>query len=414
MSLETPLGLFEGYGVEVELMIVDAGTLDVKPVCDDLMLAVSGAAASEIERGAVAWSNELVLHVLELKTNGPARKLAGVSNRFRENVKVAAGLLGELDAVLMPGAVHPWMDPTTQTHLWPHEYNEVYKTLDRIFGCSGHGWSNLQSTHVNLPFMGEGEFARLHAAIRLVLPLIPGLAAASPFLDGGRAGDLDGRMRAYAANAKRVPSVSGGIVPRPVSSEDEYRELILEPIYRDLAPLDPDGVLRHEWVNARGAIARFDRGAIEIRVIDAQECMGSNMAVVAAVIQVVRALTDGDLANRRVADDPDTPGLIEVLDRAVASAGEGMVENEALLRVLDLPRKPISLARMWRALIERDPPQDPHLEWTPHLDTILAHGTLATRMVGFVGRDADLEGLRRLARRLCECLESDEPLIDAG
>jgi hypothetical protein len=31
-------------------------------------------------------------------------------------------------------------------------------------------------------------------------------------------------------------------------------------------------VLRHEWVNARGAIARFDRSAIEIRVLDVAEC----------------------------------------------------------------------------------------------------------------------------------------------
>jgi hypothetical protein len=30
----------------------------------------------------------------------------------------------------------------------------------------------------------------------------------------------------------------------------------------------------HHFANSRGAIARFDRGAIEIRVIDIQECPG--------------------------------------------------------------------------------------------------------------------------------------------
>jgi gamma-glutamyl:cysteine ligase YbdK (ATP-grasp superfamily) len=267
---------------------------------------------------------------------------------------------------------------------------------------------------VNLPFANDDEFARLHAAIRLVLPLIPGLAAASPFLDGGAAGALDGRMRAYAGNARRVPSVAGGIIPRPVSSRDEYERLILEPIYEDLESLDPDGVLRHEWVNARGAIARFDREAIEIRVIDAQECMGANLAVVAAVVQVVRALTEGELANRDLARDPDTASLIQMLEEAVVGGEEAVLDDSGLLCALGLPPGPTTLARLWRTLVERDPPHDPHLEWTPHLDTILAHGTLATRMIRAAGADPDRASLRGLARRLCDCLTSDEPLIDPG
>ncbi|MDH3224110.1 MAG: glutamate-cysteine ligase family protein, partial [Gemmatimonadota bacterium] len=337
----TPLGLFEGYGVEVELMIVDVDTLDVKPVCDALMHAVAGAPVSDLERGNVAWSNELVLHVLELKTNGPWKHLAGIATGFQENGRFAGEALRNLNARLMPGAVHPWMDPALETRLWPHEFNDVYRTFDRIFGCSGHGWSNLQSTHVNLPFADDDEFARLHAAIRLVLPLIPGLAAGSPYLDGRRGVDLDGRMRAYAGNAVRVPSVSGGIIPGPASTRREYEERILEPIYTDMVDLDPEGILRHEWVNARGAIARFDRDALEIRVIDAQECMGSNLAVVAAIVQLVRALTEGPLSTRDAGVDPQTESLRAVFDRAMAHGEHALVEDPKLLGVLGFGRSPV-------------------------------------------------------------------------
>ena len=52
----------------------------------------------------------------------------------------------------MPGGAHPWMDPARETRLWPHEDNEIYEAFDRIFGCTGHGWSNLQCVHLNLPF----------------------------------------------------------------------------------------------------------------------------------------------------------------------------------------------------------------------------------------------------------------------
>ena len=43
----------------------------------------------------------------------------------------------------------------------------IYDTFDRIFSCKGHGWANLQSMQINLPFRGDEEFARLHAAIRV-------------------------------------------------------------------------------------------------------------------------------------------------------------------------------------------------------------------------------------------------------
>ena len=108
----------------------------------------------------------------------------------------------------MPTAMHPWMDPHAEARLWPHEYNAVYAAFNRIFDCRGHGWSNLQSTHINLPFRGDEEFGRLHAAIRLVLPIIPGVAASSPAADGRLSGLLDSRLDAYRSNARRIPSIS--------------------------------------------------------------------------------------------------------------------------------------------------------------------------------------------------------------
>ncbi|HSH75342.1 MAG TPA: hypothetical protein VLA09_06650, partial [Longimicrobiales bacterium] len=56
-------GLFEAFGVEIEMMIVDADSLDVKPVCDELIAAVAGEPVSEVELGDISWSNELTLHV---------------------------------------------------------------------------------------------------------------------------------------------------------------------------------------------------------------------------------------------------------------------------------------------------------------------------------------------------------------
>ena len=69
------LHLFEGYGVELEYMIVDRSTMNVCSLADKVLAAVGGPWTREVHCGPLAWSNELVLHVIELKTNGPAKTL---------------------------------------------------------------------------------------------------------------------------------------------------------------------------------------------------------------------------------------------------------------------------------------------------------------------------------------------------
>ena len=111
---ERPLGLFEGYGVELEYMIVDAETLDVRPIADRVIAAESGSIENEIERGSFAWSNELARHVIELKTNGPVHGLAGLAAGFGAEIQRVEGLLARFGARLLPTGMHPWMDPTRE------------------------------------------------------------------------------------------------------------------------------------------------------------------------------------------------------------------------------------------------------------------------------------------------------------
>ena len=296
------LHLFEAIGVEIEYMIVDRRSLDVRPWTDRVLERVAGEITSEVELGELAWSNELVLHVIELKTNGPAASFDGLLPAFERDVDRIGEILAPWGGRLMPTAMHPWMDPLTETRLWPHEHSPIYEAFDRIFGCQGHGWSNLQSLHLNLPFADDEEFARLHAGIRLVLPILPALAASSPVVEGRLNGFLDNRMEFYRNNSAKIPSICGAVIPEPVYSRGDYERLIFAPMYRDVAPHDAAGVLRDEFLNSRGAIARFGRGSIEIRVIDVQECPRADLAIAYAVQGVLRRLAEerwSSLADQR-------------------------------------------------------------------------------------------------------------------
>jgi len=406
------LGLFQGYGVEIEYMIVDRESLDVRPVADRLMEALAGESVSEWELNGLAWSNELALHVLEMKTNGPASRLRGLGAEFQAAVRRAQELLETLDCRLLPGGAHPWMDPDRETRLWPHEYNEVYRAFDRIFSCRGHGWSNVQSSHLNLPFRDDREFALLHAAVRVALPLLPALAASSPFLDGRFSGDLDARMVAYRENSRRVPSVAARVVPEPVIDMRQYEDRILRRIYADLGRLDPEGVLRHEWVNARGAIPRFQRGTIEIRILDTQECPAADLAVMAAVDQLVKRLVGiADGIPARLNALP-TRNLVDILDDTIREGERARIGAPEFLALLDLPGIGSSRAagpsagEIWRALIDDvgTAEGDPLAEWRGSLEVITERGPLARRILEAAGTEPARDRLFRVYRGLAEAL----------
>ncbi len=404
MQPDRKLGLFAGYGVELEYMIVDAESLDVRPIADQLLAAEAGQIVSDVELGPVAWSNELVLHVIELKTNGPAKSLVGLAAQFQESVTRINAHLAPLGARLMPSAMHPWMNPATETRLWPHDYNAVYEAFDRIFGCQGHGWSNLQSVHLNLPFANDEEFGRLHAAIRILLPILPALSASSPIVECRTTGYLDYRLEAYRINAARIPSISGEVVPEPAFTEAEYDREIFQRIYADIAPHDPEGVLRDEFLNARGAIARFSRGAIEIRVLDIAECPAADLAVVGAIIAVLKALVTERWSSVAEQQAMPTAPLAELL-RAVARDGErAVVMVRAYAKLFGLPdRARLTAGDIWRYLVEQLAIADElDLGSREALNAILERGPLARRILRATG-DAPTRGhLVDVYRRLCD------------
>lgn len=407
------LSLFEGFGIELEYMIVDAETLSVKPIADKLLQA-EGGSFDDVERGPVAWSNELVTHVIEIKTNGPAATLTDLPQIFHKDIAHINKLLGTLGARLLPTAMHPWMNPGSETKLWPHEHNEIYAQFNQIFDCRGHGWSNLQSTHINLPFDGDKQMGQLHQAIRLVLPLIPALCASSPIVDGKTNGVLDNRMQFYRNNALRVPSVSGMVIPEPAYTRKDYEMNILARIYQDLSPHDPEGVLQHEWVNARGAIARFERGAIEIRVADIQECPLADVAIAAAIVRVLKGLiaeTWSTEADQRAAK---TQPLAAVLRAVIVEGLDARIADADYLRLLGYTKAATATAgELWQHLIAAVwPSGDAEAQvFRAPIDVILNKGPLAKRIVKALGRDLSRDNQRRIYKELATCLAANKQFV---
>jgi hypothetical protein len=264
--------------------------------------------------------------------------------------------------------------------------------------------------HINLPFSNDDEFGRLHSAMRLILPILPALAASSPIVEGVVTGLLDTRIQAYRENARRVPSVSGLVIPEPVFTRADYEQKLLQRIYDDLAPLDKEGTLRHEWVNARGCIARFDRMAIEIRLLDLQECPHADIAIAAAVVGVLRRLvaeTGVRSLEQRAFGEHE---LVPILTACVQGGDLALIDHPRYLRALGYAGNgPARAADVWRYLIAEVALLEPGFgEWQAALDVILTEGCLARRILRAAGRAPSRERLRAVYTDVAACLDTGQ------
>ncbi|CRX38312.1 carboxylate-amine ligase [Estrella lausannensis] len=403
---EYKYSLFKVFGVELEYMMVDRETLDILPAVDTLFKEIAGEITSEIEGDVLSLNNELALHVVELKTTTPVPALSGLSEEFQRKIRELNKLLSAMGGCLMPTAMHPWMDPHKETKLWPHGSSEIYNAFNAIFNCKGHGWGNLQSAHLNLPFKSEEEFVKLHSAIRIVLPLIPLIAASSPYADGHKTGLKDTRLNVYLSNCKRIFSVTGHAIPESCASYEDYERKILGRIYEDLSPFDPEGVLRHEWVNARGAITRFERGSIEIRLVDIQEEPRQDMAILDFLSRLTKFLSDKGRQAIDLFNSFEEERLKGILLRGIQSGEDALIEDREYLSLFGLQRS-ASGNEIIRHIV--DNLIGPSKDYKEAMDILVQEGTLATRLLKNEAKNH--AQLKEKYKKLCRCLDRGEPYL---
>lgn len=407
------LHLFEGFGIELEYMIVDSITGKVKPISDQLLKYFAGEIIGDIDFEETSWSNELALHVIELKTNGPASSLKDLGRIFQQDILKINQALKPFSAELCPTAMHPTMDPFSETNLWPHDYNIVYEKYNEIFDCRGHGWSNLQSVHINLPFGNEEEFGKLHAAIRFLLPLLPGLTASSPIMDGKLTGLKDTRLEVYRHNSSKIPSISGQIIPEPAYTFSDYDRMIFQPMYQDISPYDPYKILQYEFLNSRGAIARFDRDAIEIRVLDIQECPMMDLALASLIISVIDSFVNDRFYPIDSIKNFPTQELADIFLSVIHEAEETQITNETYLRCFNLMDTSVSVKNMWFKLFSAVRYQSRYItpEYESLLETWFTLGSLSTRIQQKFEKDQTEKNLQLIYQQLRDCLNNGKIFI---
>lgn len=406
---------FEVAGVELEYAVVDRALEPVSRVADAFRV-LAGRPTSDVELDGVGFSNEIADHVFEVKTRVPTPSLADAEQQLVEGIgRFAEVLRSRFEARLLPTGMHPWMDPRS-ARLWSRSGSAIYRTYARLFDVATHGWMNVHAAHLNLPLGREEEGVALHNAAALLVPYLPALAASSPIHDGRLQEAVDARMAWILEHQRAIPESQGEIVPEYVDSLADYRRRILAPMYEALDRLPDTGRLRHEFFNARGAVIRFSRKALEVRVVDMQECVRMDIAIAVFVRSALRHLTRHQMAGKLALPAhgllvADLRSTIRDGSRARVVAphlGDGFARDEAgAACVRDVLRELLAGARK---AVRRD-----EASYLDLVERVIETGSLAERIRAAVAPVAaedgsvDRQRLRQLYAELADCLERNEP-----
>jgi len=280
----------EVLGPEHEFALVDEA-LKPLPIVDKVIKDFHGKIVNFVELPHFTFGKELQMHVMEVKANSPFKSPEIFEETMQNAVSTLTNFLhAKYRARLLGTGMHPLLK-LEETRIWPHRHRKIYQELGKIFNLKQHGWLNIQSFHLNLPYATEKTGVLMHNLLAGLCAYLPVVSASSPIVEGDFGPNVDNRLNFYKLNQKEVPSIAGAVVPESVSSFSQYRKEVIGKYSQDLAGLGAaDMLLFKEWVNSRGVIFRFDRSALEVRVMDEQECVKSDVALSCFVRAALRGL----------------------------------------------------------------------------------------------------------------------------
>jgi len=228
---------------------------------------------------------------MEVKPNAPFKSPEDFEENMHEAILTLTDFLeGKYKAHLLGTGMHPLLR-LEETGVWPHRHRQIYQAYSKVFNLNQHGWLNIQSFQLNIPYSSEERALLMHNTLAQICTYLPAISASSPIYESKLGQRVDNRLHFYMMNQKEIPSVTGNVIPEYMFSFKQYEKEIVEKYSLDLAKAGmQECLLYKDWVNSRGLVFRFDRKAIEIRIMDEQECVKSDVALSCFVRAVLRAL----------------------------------------------------------------------------------------------------------------------------
>jgi len=381
--------------------IVQRDSLEALPLAKEALKAIGSA--SQAKASTATWEHSTAAHLVRLRMLRASRPSPALARRVATHIRKFNAVLKTWNAMLLPTGSHPLLAPADTT-AWTDERDPLHQLSGDVFQRQVHGHVNAAGLSLGLPFANDHEFARLHAAVRLLLPIIPALSASSPLLEGDRTGFLDARLEAMLHTHEDRPDLMGSVVPEAVFSQEDHDRIVLAPIAQALAEYGGEQNTDAEAANARAAVAFFDRGILELRVLEPQENPAVDLAVVEFITVALKALMNGRWVSTYLQRAWPETDLLAIYLQVIKDAGATLIANRDYLIMFGLlKQEQLSARRLWQHLFVElygELSEDTRT----HVGNILEKGCLASRILEQVGREPSEEKIRRCYAELATCL----------
>ena len=289
-------------------------------ISDKILQQISGEVQYEVPFGGIRVAKELQKHVLELIPATPGSISLLEENLYHGLCELYRATNYEYGFLGL--GMHPLLT-LDQTTYWDHDEQEYYQAYDRLFNIRQHGWLNIQALQINYPYESPDDLVTAFNKIRSLIPYLVAVSASSPLVEGKTTSYMDNRLVYYRQNQAQIPEICHNIIPEKLDRMEDYVR-INQDIYEELKRCRGK-ILCHEWVNSRGVIVRFTRECLEVKAIDEQECLHSDMAFSAFLLALLRS--DLEL-------EEEESHLLAMLEDAMRHGVAGMrPELEKLLRI---------------------------------------------------------------------------------
>jgi gamma-glutamyl:cysteine ligase YbdK (ATP-grasp superfamily) len=347
------------------------------PVSDRIIRDICGRYESEILFGDVRLGKELQKTVIEFVPRSPAEEISALEAQLVKGIRKFCHIFRGRYVLLGLG-MHPTLVPD-RAMVWNHDEGEYYEVYDRLFDIRQHGWLNIQALQINLAYAQEKDLLAMYNRVRSLLPYLIAVTAASPIVEGKLTGTADNRLAYYRENQKEIPQICNGIIPERIRNLGEYTA-VQEQVYTALRERDA-AILCQEWLNSSGIIIRFSRKCLEIKALDEQECIRSDMAVCAFVRALLRC--------RSLPVETEQEALLSLTEEAIR-------EGTAAFR----PELERLYAQAWQRATGDE------RQYLPVIENRILQGSLAEQIDARYRREKDLVPI---LDDLAHCLLSNNP-----
>ena len=256
-------------GVELELGLVDAETMDLSSSVDRVLAQLSDTPLSDGEESS--FKPELMQSFLEINT-GICRTVAEAEADLREKIMALEKVTDALGLRLWWGGTHPfakWLDQRVTENDRYQQLVDLLQELARRLVTFG--------LHVHVGVDSGDKAVMICDRIMRHLPTLLAITSSSPFWDGRNTG-------LQSIRSKIMEDLPTAGLPTLMRNWSEYVWLVNHMVETGFI-----NTVREIWWDVR---PHYDFGTVEVRVCDMPGNLEDVMAVTALVQCLVKALSD--------------------------------------------------------------------------------------------------------------------------